>query len=77
MVDAGTNMQAVAIQREYGRSLLTGFYASWSVGGIVGAVFVAATAGRTPTDPVAVALLAGTLVAAPRRGRGAAGRRGA
>ncbi|GEL99548.1 MFS transporter [Cellulomonas terrae] len=63
MVDAGTNMQAVAIQREYGRSLLTGFYASWSVGGIAGAVFVAATVGRTPTDPVAVALLAGTLVA--------------
>ncbi len=63
MVDAGTNMQAVAIQREYGRSLLTGFYASWSAGGIVGAVLVAATTGRTPTDPVAVALLAGTLVA--------------
>ena len=64
MVDAGTNMQAVALQREYGRSLLTGFYASWSVGGIAGAVFVATTVGRTPTDPVAVALLAGTLVAA-------------
>lgn len=63
LVDAGTNMQAVAIQREYGRSLLTGFYASWSAGGIVGAVLVAATTGRTPTDPVAVALLTGTLVA--------------
>ncbi|WP_315096391.1 MFS transporter [uncultured Cellulomonas sp.] len=64
LVDAGTNMQAVAIQREYGRSLLTGFYASWSAGGIVGAVLVAVTTGRTPTEPVAVALLSGTLVAA-------------
>ncbi|WP_210768240.1 MFS transporter [Cellulomonas humilata] len=82
MVDAGTNMQAVAVQREYGRSLLTGFYASWSAGGIVGAVLVAVTTGRTPTDPVAVALLSGTLVAglaagwvlrSAWRGRGPAG----
>nr|WP_246280975.1 MFS transporter [Cellulomonas humilata] len=75
-------MQAVAVQREYGRSLLTGFYASWSAGGIVGAVLVAVTTGRTPTDPVAVALLSGTLVAglaagwvlrSAWRGRGPAG----
>ncbi|MBO3085007.1 MFS transporter [Cellulomonas fengjieae] len=63
MVDAGTNMQAVAIQHEYGRSLLTGFYASWSVGGIIGAVLVAVTAGRVPDEPVAVATLTGALVA--------------
>jgi MFS family permease len=64
LVDAGTNMQAVSIQREYGRSLLTGFYASWSAGGIVGAVLVALTTGRTPDDPVAAALLAGAVVPA-------------
>jgi len=64
LVDAGTNMQAVSVQRAYGRSLLTTFYASWSVGGIVGAVLVAVTAGRAPTDPAAVVLWAGILVAA-------------
>jgi MFS family permease len=40
-VDAGTNMQAVAIQTRYGRSILTGFHACWSAGGIAGALFVA------------------------------------
>ncbi|MFC4602781.1 MFS transporter [Rhodococcus kronopolitis] len=40
MVDAGTNMQAVAIQRCYGRSILSSFHAIWSVGAIIGALFV-------------------------------------
>ena len=87
MVDAGTNMQAVAVQREYGRSLLTGFYASWSAGGIVGAVLVAVTTGRTPTDPRGRAAVrdargrprgrlgAAERVAGPRSRRGARRRR--
>lgn len=40
MVDAATNMQAVAIQRCYGRSILSSFHAVWSVGAIIGALFV-------------------------------------
>ena len=40
-VDAGTNMQAVAIQTRYGRSILTSFHAWWSAGGIAGALYVA------------------------------------
>jgi MFS family permease len=40
-VDAGTNMQAVAIQTEYGRSILTSFHAVWSAGAIGGALYVA------------------------------------
>ncbi|MDC7121450.1 MFS transporter [Cellulomonas fimi] len=64
LVDAGTNMQAVSVQRVYGRSLLTGFYAAWSVGGIAGAVLVSVTAGRTPVEPVAFVLWSGILVAA-------------
>lgn len=64
LVDAGTNMQAVAVEHAYGRSLLTGFHASWSVGGIVGALIVSATAGRVPNDPVALVLLLGVVVAA-------------
>lgn len=64
MVDAGTNMQAVAVQGVYGKSLLTSFYASWSVGGIVGTVLIAVSTGRVPTEPVALTLLLGTVVAA-------------
>ena len=56
-------MQAVAVQGVYGKSLLTRFYASWSVGGIVGTVLVAVTTGRVPTEPVALAFLLGTVVA--------------
>lgn len=64
MVDAGTNMQAVAVQGIYGKSLLTSFYASWSVGGIVGTLLIAVSTGRVSTDPVAFTLLLGTVVAA-------------
>jgi MFS family permease len=42
-MDAGTNMQAVAIQTAGGRSILTSFHASWSAGGIAGALYVAGT----------------------------------
>ncbi|GAA3794902.1 MFS transporter [Cellulomonas soli] len=63
LVDAGTNMQAVSVQRAYGRSLLTGFYASWTVAGIVGALVVSSS-GRLPAGvPDGLALLPGTLVA--------------
>ena len=40
MVDASTNMQAVFIQRGYGTVILSSFYAAWSGGAIVGALFV-------------------------------------
>ncbi|MCC2317764.1 MFS transporter [Cellulomonas chengniuliangii] len=42
LVDAGTNMQAVALQRVYGRSILTSFYAAWSAAAIAGALVVVA-----------------------------------
>jgi len=59
MVDAGTNMQAVAVQRAYGRPLMASFYAWWSGGAIVATVVCSATVGRWPLDPVmAVFLLA-------------------
>ena len=63
MVDSGTNMQAVSIQRVYGRSLLTGFYASWSAGGILGTVMVAVSTGRVSVEPIGWTLLVGTIVA--------------
>jgi MFS family permease len=40
-VDAAMNAQAVAVERRYGMSLLTGFYAVWSVAGILGGLWVA------------------------------------
>lgn len=40
-VDAAMNAQAVAVERRYGISLLTGFYAVWSVAGITGGLWVA------------------------------------
>ncbi|MFF0487998.1 MFS transporter [Nocardia sp. NPDC004068] len=41
MVDASTNMQAVFIQHGLGTFVLASFYAAWSAGSILGALFVA------------------------------------
>ncbi|MEU5991550.1 MFS transporter [Spirillospora sp. NPDC047418] len=38
-VDASMNAQAVAVERRYGLSLITGFYAVWSVAGILGGLW--------------------------------------
>ncbi len=38
-VDASMNAQAVAVERRYGISLITGFYAVWSVAGILGGLW--------------------------------------
>ncbi|MFS2293549.1 MAG: MFS transporter [Actinomadura sp.] len=38
-VDASMNAQAVAVERRYGMSLITGFYAVWSVAGILGGLW--------------------------------------
>ncbi|AEI10923.1 MFS transporter [Cellulomonas gilvus] len=63
MVDAGTNMQGVAVQRVYGRPLMSGFHAGWSVGAIIGALVCAATVMWLPSDPVILILLTGVPVA--------------
>ncbi|GAB2942283.1 MFS transporter [Streptomyces sp. NPDC058869] len=36
-LDASMNMLGVSLQRAYGRSIMTGFHAAWSLGGIAGA----------------------------------------
>ncbi|WP_072751280.1 MFS transporter [Rhodococcus maanshanensis] len=71
MVDAATNMQAVAIQHRYGRSILSSFHGAWSVGAIVGALYVSACSALEVSLPVsifgaAVAVAAGTLLMGPR-----------
>ncbi|RHA40962.1 MFS transporter [Cellulomonas rhizosphaerae] len=64
MVDASTNMQAVAVQRAYGRPLLSSFYAAWSVGGIAAALLSAVDGDRLAIEPVTLIFLAATPVAA-------------
>ncbi|WP_258724282.1 MFS transporter [Cellulomonas sp. NS3] len=60
-VDAGTNMQAVALQREYGRSILTGFYAAWSVAGILATVYVGQYVSRDVPQQVALPVVAAVV----------------
>ncbi|TDD85259.1 MFS transporter [Actinomadura darangshiensis] len=42
-VDASMNAQAIAVERRYGISLITGFYAVWSVAGILGGLWASLT----------------------------------
>ncbi|MFC4784099.1 MFS transporter [Nocardioides sp. MAHUQ-72] len=44
VVDATTNMQAVALEHDYGRPILPSFHGFWTLGGIVGAAVTLATA---------------------------------
>lgn len=44
VVDAATNMQAVAIERQYGRPILPSFHGGWTFGGLLGAGLTLATA---------------------------------
>ena len=63
MVDAGTNMQAVAVQRAAGRPLMSSFHAGWSVGAVIGALVCSATVTWLPYEPVILVFLPGVLVA--------------
>lgn len=56
-VDATTNMQAVAAEALAGRSIMTSFYAAWSVGGIVGALETSVTANWPLTASLLLALI--------------------
>jgi fucose permease len=44
VVDAGTNMQAVALEHRYGRPILPSFHGAWTLGGVIGAAGTLATA---------------------------------
>ncbi|WP_241665807.1 MFS transporter [Prescottella subtropica] len=62
IVDAAANMQAVSIQHAYGRVILSSFHASWSVGAIVGAGYVAACSALDLS--VAVSVIVAAVVVA-------------
>ena len=65
MVDAAGNMQAVALEHQYGRPILPSFHGSWTAGGIVATLLALATGHLGPAGAVAplavVALLAAGL----------------
>ncbi|HEX4812079.1 MAG TPA: MFS transporter [Nonomuraea sp.] len=68
-VDAGINMQGVAVERRYGMQVLNGFHCVWSVFGLAAALWASAAAGLplplVMTLPMVLAV-AGTLYAGPR-----------
>jgi len=63
LVDASANMQALSVQRVYGRSVLASFHGAWSAAGILGALVVSVTGGRWPERPVVAVLVLGVPVA--------------
>lgn len=62
-MDVGMNAQGVGVERAYGRSLLIGMHAAWSIGTLLGALAGSiAIANRTPV-PVHLAAVAAVVAA--------------
>ena len=53
VVDASTNMQAVALEHRYGRPILPSFHGAWTLGGLTGSAITLATA-HLPLELTAV-----------------------
>lgn len=53
VVDAASNMQAVAVERDHGRPMLPSFHGAWTFGGLLGAGIALATGGL-PFEVLAV-----------------------
>ncbi|MEU8323159.1 MFS transporter [Nonomuraea sp. NPDC048881] len=69
-VDAGMNMQGVAVERRYGTAVLNGFHSVWSVLSLAGALWAVFAAGRvslavTMAIPMVLAV-AGSIYAGPK-----------
>jgi predicted MFS family arabinose efflux permease len=64
IADVSMNAQGALVEKRYGRSVMSGFHGSWSVGGLVGSA-VAALAARSGVDTrihfLATALALGTI----------------
>lgn len=65
MVDASTNMQAVAIEHRYERPILPSFHGAWTLGGVIGAAFTFATTDLPLAATAAVAVLPLAVAFAP------------
>jgi MFS family permease len=74
-VDATTNMQAVALQRRYGRSIILAFHGSWAAGAIAGSLLAAGASAAglslgTLYSAVGALMVCGYLAAGPHLLRG-------
>ncbi|MEQ6902716.1 MFS transporter [Nocardioides sp. YIM 152588] len=65
VVDATTNMQAVALEHAYGRPILPSFHGGWTLGGLVGAGLTLAMAGLPLGATAALALVPLACAALP------------
>jgi fucose permease len=65
LVDAGSNMQAVAVEAGYGRPILPSFHGAWTLGGIVAAAITLTTAALPLAAIAAVAVLPAAVATAP------------
>lgn len=74
VIDAATNMQAVALEHVYARPILPSFHGAWTVGGIVGAAITLLTTGLPLEATAALAVLPLVVLVAPfvRRDHGIA-----
>lgn len=62
VVDATTNMQAVAVEHGYGRPILPSFYGAWTLGGVTGSAITLATS-QLPLGAVASVAVVPLVVA--------------
>ena len=70
MMDVGMNAQGVGIERGFGRSIIVGMHAAWSVGTLIGALggtLATATATSVPVHLSLVAVAFGALTAVAAR----------
>ncbi len=57
MVDATTNMQAVALEHRYGRPILPSFHGAWTMGGLFGSAITLATSSLPLSTVASLALV--------------------
>jgi hypothetical protein len=57
VVDATTNMQAVALEHRFGRPILPSFHGAWTFGGLVGAALALATSSLSVRTVAVIALV--------------------
>lgn len=65
LVDAASNMQAVAVEAHYGRPILPSFHGAWTLGGVVASLITLTTAALPVDGAAAVALLPAIVALAP------------
>lgn len=75
MVDATTNMQAVALEHRYARPLLPSFHGLWTLGGVIGAGLTLATADLPFATTALLAVVPAVVLLGPflRRDHGGTG----